>query len=447
MQLHINNLYTYYEQITQGCCLMNSKSIKSYLQFKFKISLLSKYVVPNFLLLAIWSTSIFAQTQQTDSLLLLQQVNILIQQENYATAHILLEEYIEQHGMKPDLTTLMISNGLTHYYRHENYEFFLLKDATKTPPNSNDLKPQEIRIGRLRYPQRILENLLQQNPDYGYIYKLLGDYYDIQLKDLNNFEFAKSTNIKTLEEKIFSYYSEADRKGYQDFYVCRWLGDYYANNNQLNLAEKYYQRNVTKAVSDPISLYRLAEIYSQKKLYTQAYNYAQEAINRFPSEDIYLKYDALRISANSLRELGEYDRFLKTINESIQLIPDLQDSYLDLIQFYSSPMQSEKIEPLYAEMFMTNPFERGGYRSFENYIVNSENYPFADSLFNTMLLKYENWDEVLANIYWSKGNLAFHKKFTSESSRFWEISRNYMRRYLPANHSQIKQVGSIALKK
>ena len=426
---------------------MNIKSLKSTSLKHFQLSSFSGYLLLSYLFLTIWISSILGQSQPADSLLLLQQVNSLIQKGNYATAHIFLEEYIEQHGMRPDLTTMMIANGLTHYYRHENYEFFLLKDTEQVTPALNNSKPNNIRIGRLRYPQRILENLLQQNPDYAYIYKLLGDYYDIQLQDLNNFEFAKPNNIKILEEKIFTYYSQADIKGYEDFYTCRWLGDYYANNNQLDLAEKYYQRNVTKSISDPISLYRLAEINFQKKLYTQAYNYAQASIKHFPGEDIYLKYDALRISANSLKELGEYDRFLEIINESIQLIPDLQDGYLDLIQFYSSPMQSEKIESLYNEMFMKNPFELSGYRSFENYIVNSENYQFADTLFNSMLLKYENWDEVLANIYWSKGNLAYYQKLAEESSRFWEISRNYMKRYLPANHSLIKQVGSIALKK
>jgi hypothetical protein len=413
----------------------------------FQRTLFPEYLLLCFLFLTLWNSSIHGQSQPADSMLLLQQVNGLIQKGNYATAHILLEEYIEQHGMKPDLTTLMISNGLTHYYRHENYDFFLLKDAIKTPPTSNGLKSQNLRIGRLRYPQRILENLLQQYPDYGYIYKLLGDYYDIQLQDLNNIEFIKSNNLKVLEEKIFSYYSQAENNGYKDYYLCRWLGDYYVNNNQLDLAEKYYQRNIGKSISDPISLYRLAEINYQKKLYTQAYNFAQESIKYFPAEDIYLKYDAMRISANSLKELGEYDRFLEIINESIQLIPDLQDSYLDLIQFYSSPMKSTKIELLFNEMFMKNPFELSGYRSFENYIVNSENFKFADTLFNTMLFKYENWDEVLANIYWSKGNLAFYQNLPQESGRFWEISRNYMRHYLPANHPVIKQVGSIALKK
>jgi len=426
---------------------MNVKPMKFNSPNQFTSVLFSRYLLLCYLFVTIWTNSILGQIQPVDSLLLRQQVNNLIQKGNYASAHILLEEYIEQHGMKPDLTTLMVSNGLTHYYRHENYEFFLIKDSEETIRTINDARLQNIRIGRLRYPQRILENLLQQYPDFAYTYKLLGDYYDIQLRDLNNFEFAKPNNIKALEEKIFNYYSQADMKGHKDSYMWRWLGDYYAENNQLDLAETYYKKNITKPISDPISLYRLAEINYQKKLYTQAYNYAQESIKQFQAEDIYLKYDALRISANSLKELGEYDRFLEIINESIQLIPDLQDGYLSLIQFYSSPMQYEKIESLYSQMFMKNPFELSGYRSFETYIVNSNNYGFADTLFNTMLLKYENWDEVLANIYWSKGNLAFYQKLPQESNRFWEISRNYMRHYLPENHSLIKQVGSIVAKK
>ncbi len=387
-----------------------------------------------------WGDSpVLGQSPAADSVLFMQQIKTLVEQKNYATAHILLEEYIEQNGMKLQVTTLMIQNGLTHYYRQENYDLFLLKDDINTG--------KKVRIGRLRYPQRILENLIEQNPNYAYAFKLLGDYYNIQLKDLSNFEFAKATEIKKLEEKIFHYYSQADQLGFQNSYIYRWLGDYYSNTNQTDIAEKYYKKNLSKSTPDPISLYRLAEINYQKKLYTQAYNHALESTKFFMSEDIYLKYDALRLAANSLRELGEFDRFQEMINECIQLIPELQDAYLDLILYYRSPLIVEKVETLFTEMFMKNPFELEGYRSFEDYVIANNAYTLADTLFNTMLLKYENWDEVLANIYWSKGNLAFQQNLTKDSSRFWEISRNYMRRYLPENHKLIKQVGEIAQKK
>jgi len=385
------------------------------------------------------STPVLGQSPATDSVLFIQQIKNLIEQKNYATAHILLEEYIEQNGMKPHVTTLMIQNGLTHYYRQENYDLFLLKDETNAG--------KKVRIGRLRYPQRILENLIEQNPNYAYAYKLLGDYYNIQLNDLSNFEFTKSTEIKKLEEKIYHYYSQADQMGLQNAFIYRWLGDYYSNTNQTDLAEKYYKKNISKSAPDPISLYRLAEIYYQKKLYTQAFNHALESTKYFKAEDVYLKYDALRLSANSLRELGEFDRFLEMINECIQFMSDLQEAYLDLILYYSSPLMPEKVEPLFTEMFMKNPFELKGYRSFEDYVITNNRYTYADTLFNSMLLKYENWDEVLANIYWSKGNLAYHQNLTKESNRFWEISRNYMRRYLPENHKLIKQVGEVAQKK
>jgi tetratricopeptide (TPR) repeat protein len=392
-------------------------------------------------------SALFGQSPSADSLLLMEQANTLIKQRNYATAHILLEEFIEQNGLKPDIATLMIQNGLTHYYRHEGYDFFLLKDDTILETNAGSSKSAQIRIGRLRYPQRVLENLLLQHPNYAYAYKLLGDYYNIQLKDLSNFEFVRAHEIKKLEEKIFNFYSQADKLGYYDSYIYRWLGDYYVNNNQLEIAEKYYRRNIMKSPPDPISLYRLGEIYYQKKQYTQAYNHALESIKYFPAEDAYLKYDALRLSANSLRELGEYDRFIEKTKECLQLIPDLQDAYLDLIAYYRSPLIPEKVKYFFTEMFLKNPFELKGYRAFEDYIVITGNYPFADSLFNSMLVKYENWDEVLANIYWSKGNLAFSQDLTKESGKFWEISRNYMRRYLPENHKLIKQVGEITLKK
>jgi len=384
-------------------------------------------------------TPSLSQSTASDSLLFVQQINTLIDQRNYATAHIMLEDYLEQHGLKPDIIALMIQNGLNHFYRQENYELFLLKDETHAGKNS--------KIGRLHFPQRLLENLIEQYPNYSLAYKLMGDFYDLKLKALSNFEFAKSSDIKIYEDKIYHYYTQADQMGLRSSYISRWLGDYYYHSKQFDIAEKHYKKNLSKTAPDPISLYRLGDIYYQKKLYTQAYNYALESTKYFKDEDIYLKYDALRLSAISLRELGEFDRFLELINQCLQLIPDMQEAYLDLINYYRSPLIREKVEMLFGEMFLENSFDIKGYRAFEDYITTNNSYTFADTLFNSMLLKFENWDEVLANIYWSKGNLAYHQSLLKDADRFWEISRNYMRRYLPENHKLIKQVGEVALKK
>jgi hypothetical protein len=407
---------------------------------------------PNFkallsLLIILWLTSAnWGQDVQSDSVVFLKQVNSYLEQKNYATAHFLLEEYLQQNGMKPYFTCWMVSNGLTNYYRHENYDFFYLKDL-KIGKIQSATDEENPRIARLRYPQRLLEKIIQNHPKYALAYKLLGDYYDLQLRDLSHFDFAKPSTISYLEEKIFTNYSQADKLGLKNVNLNRWMGDYYFNRNRLDLAETYYQKNSQKAPADGISLYRLAEISFQKKLYTQAYNYADEALKNLKAEELYLKYDALLLSANALQELGETNRFLETIQAGIDLLPDLPDAYLALINYHEARGDSDQVALLFREMLLKNPYELEGYRKLEKYVVNSGAYSLADSLFEIMLLQYENWDEVLANIYWSKGNLAFYRKSKAAANNFWEISRNYMRRYLPEDHLLIRQVGDISQRK
>ena len=129
-----------------------------------------------------------AQVTEADSLLLQQQATRLIAEGNYASAHLLLEDYLQRAGMKPFFTCMMVENGLTHYYRQENYQFFLLKDQDSPDYPKNN---QNVRIGRLRYPRRILENLLNQYPEHARTYKLLGDFYNLQLADISNFDFFR----------------------------------------------------------------------------------------------------------------------------------------------------------------------------------------------------------------------------------------------------------------
>jgi len=398
-------------------------------------------------IILLFCSKIYGQPSAEDSILVIQQVTALIQQQKFASAQEMLQSYVEEIGMRPFFVCWMVNNGLQNYYRQENYEFFYLRDNEEESTRNVKAGKQEIKVARLRYPQRLLEKVIEQNPDMAFAYKILGDYYDIQLKDLSHFEFARDDKIKDLEEKIFSFYSQAEKLGFRDTAINRWLGDYYINKNQLELAEKYYAKNIKKNPPDAISLFHLAEISFQKKQYTQAYNYSNQSLKYLKPEDIYLKYDALRLSANSLRELGETDRFNQIINDCIQLLPDLQDAYIDLIGYYASQGDSVMAENAFSEMFMKNPFDHQGYQQLEKYILESRDYQFADSLFDNLIVKYENWDEVLANIYWSRGNIAYSRNLKSDASNFWEISKNYMKRYLPENHKLIKQVGDIAHKK
>lgn len=388
-----------------------------------------------------------AQETPVDSTLFFQQVQDLIDQHQYASANFLLEDRIQREGMKPVYICWMVKNGLQHYYRHKNYNIFYLKDENSYWKQEFQDTLKNVRIARLRYPQRLLQRLINQNPENPWAYKLLGDYYDVQFQDYSDFELVREDVLKSLEEKIFSNYSRADKMGYPNVYMHRWLGDYYLNANQIDQAEKYYLKNVQEAPKDAISLYRLADISYRRKRYTQTYNYTTEALQNLAPEDIYLKYDAIRLSANALKALGEMNKFVIYVKEAIQLMPDLQDAYIDLFTFYRERENTEEAGKVLETMLLNNPYDLKGYRVLENYVVEVGSYFFADTLYEEMLVRYENWDEVLANIYWSKGNLAYHQGLNSEAKKFWEISRNYMRHYLPEESPLLQQVGEIQNKK
>ncbi len=386
----------------------------------------------------------FTRAESDDSTFFVQQVKDLIDQHQFASAHFLLEERLQQEGMKPFFACWMVDNGLKHFYRHENYQIFYLKDSTNSWNKSFLDSSRNIRIARLRYPQRIMQRIIRTNPDYACAYKLLGDYYNIQYRDFSDVDYLENGKIKELEQKIFQNYSRAVQLGLQSVEVNRWLGDYYLKINQAEEAEKFYLKNVTADSGDAISFYRLAEISFRKKLYTRAYNYALKALTYFSPVDVYLKYDALRLAAKSLLALGETEKFLYYIQDCIRVLPDVQDAYIDLFEYYKSVGENKKAEDVLRRMLINNPYDLKGYRIVEQYIIESQSFFFGDSLFEEMLMKYENSDEVLANVYWSKGNVAYRQGLPSEARKFWEISRNYMRRYLPENSPLLKEVGDLA---
>ncbi len=388
----------------------------------------------------------FSQKANPDSTIFFQKVTELIQKKQYASAHLLIEDRIQKFGLNPFNVCLLVENGLKHYFRHDSFDIFYIRDHESSKQKAREGDTRKIIISRLRHPQRLLEKIIMDKPNNAFSHKLLGDYYDIQFKEMSKFEFIHKSKIHQLEENIFNYYSQAEKLGFEDPYVYRWLGEYYMNKKQFEMAEKYFNNSVNKEIEDPISYHRLAEVSYQKKLYTQAYNFAIKSLKYYRTEDIYLRYDALLLAAKSLKELGENNKFLKIINECIQTLPDKQEAYISLAGYYFERGKQNSAESIFRDMLFNNPYDLEGYRTFENYLMESKQYPYADSLFSELILNFENWDEAMANIYWSKGNLAFYQGLESEAKNFWEISRNYMQKYLPENHPTIKEVGEINLK-
>ncbi|GAB4367174.1 MAG: hypothetical protein Kow0042_07600 [Calditrichia bacterium] len=388
----------------------------------------------------------YSQKAENDSSIFLQQVEDLINQKKFATAHYLLADRLRSEGFKPLYICWMVRNGLQNHYKQEKYEYFYLKDegnpGAATPPESE--KPQ---IARLKHPLSMLLNITHQYPHYAWCYKLLGDYYNLQLEDLSYSSLVSPDVLGTLKKNIFGYYKAARNRGVKDPIVNRWLGTYFLNINQPDSALKYFQLNVNNQSGDALSFYRLAEINYQKKQFAQAYNYALQALEYVSPADLKLSYDIRRLAARSLLAMGEHQRFVGFIEECIKLLPDEQIAYLDLIGFYESQGYTEEGEQVLQKMLLRNPFDAEGFRKLEEYSVKFKSFFFADSLFNEIQITYENWDEALANVYWSKGNLAYYQGLTSEANKFWDIARNYFRKFLPEDSPLLNKIGKISPKK
>lgn len=402
------------------------------------------------ILLFFWGYLIFAfplmaQEAAEDSSLFWEELSHLEKAGQYATIHKKLSQRIESEGLRPKLGCKLVENGLMNAFAHEKFTIFFIRNQgfEETPPDSAIISE----IVRLRHPERLLHKLISTYPNCVCAHKLLGDYYRLQIQEYADTEILDINKIKPIEEKIFQYYSRAIQLGLDDREVNQWMGNYFQNRNNLQNAEKFYLKNSKPGFEDAISLRNLAEIYFIRKEYTKSYNYIKKAIELFDPSNVYLTYDAMLLAAQDVLALGDTVLFYRYVNDASNLIPDDQNAYLTLIDFYESQSDTAELRHTITNMLLKNPFDREGYCALERYVIGFGDKAFADSLFTDLQVKYENWDEALGNIYWSKGNLAFQAGKLTEASKLWEISRSYFKKVLPENHPNFKKIGKDFTKK
>ena len=110
---------------------------------------------------------------------LLGRANQLIENRQYASANVFLQSAIEKAGLLPELVCLQVENALKNHLYQRNYISFYLLDSNLENPN----EPRAVLpYSFLSYPDRLLERIIIQNPDYQTAYKLLGDFYNLEVK-------------------------------------------------------------------------------------------------------------------------------------------------------------------------------------------------------------------------------------------------------------------------
>ncbi len=379
-----------------------------------------------------------------DSISYIQQAERLLADHQYASAQKVLESALPTLGLQPTLVCPMIEIVVKHHFMQQDYEVFYLRDSTAEGKNTPDGRGQNIKTVAFHHPNRLLKKVIERSPQFAWAYKLMGDYYNLQLSETGNLDLIPTSTYLELREKVFTNYHRAAQLGYSDAEVNRWLGQYYSEANQPKVAKQYYQMNVNNNLEDPPTYFYLAEIYYSEKQYSQGYNYAVKALQNYKSLNLDLRYKSTRLAALSLFQLGERARFMDYIVECIQLFPDRQAAYLDLLEYYEVTDDSGHIRKTIKQMLLNNPYQETGYEYLENFCVEHLDYQFGEKLFEEMMVKFEHSDEAMANIYHYRGNLLFHQGLTDEAKKLWDISRNYFRRFLPEDSPQLHRVGDIS---
>ncbi len=367
----------------------------------------------------------------------------LIEKHKFASAHAVYDSAMNRLGFNPDIVCGMVENALENHFLQENMEVFYLADSI-TNPNDKALISKPPRVTVFYYPDRLLVKLLEEYPQSPRGHKLIADYFRLQLQRDNTADLLNSSTKMMVAEKVLKHYLRAVELGYTDPEVNRWIGEAYYQSNHPQKAREFFLKNVEQGNVDPESYVYLAQLYFDDKQYSKSVNFASKALEHSDFLDVRLRYQATQVAALSLFHLGDEQRFEDYIVRCIRYFPDRQDVYIDLLNYYHSNEQRQKERKMIREMLLNNPYRVMGYKYLEKYSLRNNNFTFADSLFEELIMKYEVDEEVLGNVYRFRGNLAFHQGLTEDARKLWEISRNYYRYLFPDDDLRIREVGDIS---
>lgn len=399
-------------------------------------SMSGRNILNSILLIAV----IFRMGLSQDTTSYIEGASTLIKNKQFAKANNFLQSAIQKSGFQPDLVCMQIGNVLKNYFFQDDHISFYLRDSTGAAGAKDPV------VSYLWYPDRILKRVIEQYPDYGEAYKLLGDFHQLKLQYDVDSTLLNANMVTEIRGKIFLNYNKAFQLGYNHPYLNRWLGDYYKAKGQFQNAKTFYQKNVESGFNDALTFYQLADISFKEKQYSQSYNFASKALPLLPVAHPEIKYSTLKIAALSLFNLGEADRFKKYINQCIQLFPDKQETYIALLNYYDDNKDVDKMEEIIIKMLNSNPYNLRGYNYLEDFILKYEKFLFSEQLFENMILRYDYSDQVMGNIYWYRGNILFHQGMTEEARKLWEISRSYFAKFLKADDPIFKKIGDITQK-
>lgn len=386
-----------------------------------------------YLLLLIFLTGTSLPGQMTAQ----KRVDLLLSNQQYAAAHLLLDSLASAEGQPANWHCQRLQNIRENYFhvREGNVFYLRNKDA------DGNWKSENVAVYR---PHRSLEKAVAANPALGCGQFELGMFY-LLLNGLGTEATVDNAHDGQYKHsEIQTRFKNAADNGINNMFLNRWLGISYFDDGEVNLALEFLGKNIAAKHQDPLTYLYLAEIFFSKQQYSRCYNYTLQALQLPTPLPPDVRYNALRLAALSLQELGETGRFVEYVIRAIHLFPDEQETYLLLARHFIARRNFEEADKTYRQMLLNNPYDRNGYEQIEKYSINRGDFYFGETILEELAVTFDADEEALALIHEFRGNLLYHQGMLAESEREWDISRQYFRQFLPPDSPQMQLVGEIA---
>lgn len=272
---------------------------------------------------------IFSMSAQKQEEATVQKFNQLVSQKKYLSAFEVLEDFDPKNSnskivlLKQDLVLRYFVTSLSH-------KMFSLKDI-KPDEDIMDYRGKEGDSNMVLFDiEENLEQLIKKEPSNYKLRKALADYYyDVLIKYGGNSEKSYE-DLKKLISDNYQIAIENATGDYMSYYSLGYLAILDKNYPQ---AINYFQKSVELNNSYPTSNYNLAVAYLYNNDDDNALKYALKSYELY-TEPSY-KSDAARIVSQLYFDKNDFERAIKYINFSNELVPNDYDNLKLLLKIYA----------------------------------------------------------------------------------------------------------------
>ncbi|WP_235596806.1 tetratricopeptide repeat protein [Leptospira alstonii] len=358
-----------------------------------------------------------------------------IKEKKYNSAFQLLETY-DPENKNIDSVLLKEELALKYFVTSIMHRTFAFKDLSK----NEDLLSARGSTGNytmFHFPiDRVLQELLKNNPDNCLLNRGLGDYYfEVNTKYGENW-FIKSDE---LSKEIENQYLKSVKLGCADAFVYNVLGHQTLYREDYQTSIEFFKKALTLKPIYPNPNYGIAHAYIKLNNSEVALDYALSA---------YTQFDTQREKADAARMLGRIYSDLKNdlktreyYEFSNKVIPNHYGTLAGLVDVYAR-IDKSKLKKAMDEFYGLNPRNPTIYHDLYDICASNNTIEDLINFYKEKLLKKENYLAIRGSLNFYLGQL-YLKKEPQLAKKYIIQARDLFTQIYAKDHEVFKLINNI----